>query len=364
MKLLLVLCLLIFGSEADSSLIYRGCRILPIHPIRSSLTTFPPKPFGKPIELSHKLKSPFSLKSLLYHQNQQNGSLGLIRPIRPFYRIDPDQIPTVAPSDLAQNCSTAIGSLASVCRKSALVKYNSGRLNTANSTVWETCCSAFTELTCYQDKACKQCHRTLANNLIKYSVQMEHFLKNTICQAGMDIDWTKYCDKNTHQAIEDKIKKDIAVINSNHQHKSHPNRPHSFINLPKPNEAESVCMDKLKKSGDLVDKCIEKTLKDWDPMHSKAMDNTVRDTCCAMYEVLDCIAEQATTHCTTQENKDMVGYRQKCVDALAKQSCSSLPYNTTNTRRLCSVNSAQSTSNSILLLLSFGMLIFKLFESN
>ena len=62
-----------------------------------------------------------------------------------------------SPSEFAKDCLSGIGSIVDYCQDKANKHWDPTRLNTSDSTTWETCCALYEELDCYVQNAYTFC---------------------------------------------------------------------------------------------------------------------------------------------------------------------------------------------------------------
>src|SRR5699024_2005055 len=88
------------------------------------------------------------------------------------------------------------------------------------------------------------------------------------------------------------------------------------------------CYEALHDGGKL-EKCVKAAQQKWslasnDGSPSKSA--TVRDSCCAMYEALNCAHNRSCTTCPVEDLTDWSAFRMRAIAALGQTMCKNTPY--------------------------------------
>lgn len=290
-------------------------------------------------------KIKFTLPDILKVNNPQLSPVMRISPIRILPILLSTATPMTTPSMVdfqtwnftnpgvvAKDCFSAIGTpMVKVCQDKAGRDWDPAKLNTTTSTTWETCCALFEELDCYVKNANTFCPAQTRDAVAKYATKVAFYFHWAICQSVSFSDWKNSCDNATHYA---KAQNHTSELDNN------PDAKPSFVSLPQDDGPEKSCFNKLRTHTkvNLEQKCQDQALNKWDPTRRKFMESAIGESCCSIYDALDCIQKEATNVCTDTELYDMANYSKKSVVAFSNTICKTVPYD--QRKALCTPNKA------------------------
>lgn len=258
------------------------------------------------------------------------------------------------PSEIAKDCLNSEGkTMVEVCQSHAEQDYDPARINTTKSTTWETCCALYEELDCYLGNAKVFCPDSTRMALVNYTQKVVIFFQDSLCHTVIHLGWKQWCNNQTHEAMAQYHRKD------NHQKQD-------FIKLPMANGPEKKCFEKLRHStvGNLTNvnqeqKCLNSSLNRWDPNRDKVDESYVLESCCAIYDTLDCIQQESNLVCDQSDAVDMTNYRVKSLSTLSATICKKVPSH--QAHKLCYGTSAgYSVLSSALATLTTFLLLWML----
>src|SRR5699024_559015 len=105
-------------------------------------------------------------------------------------------------------------------------------------------------------------------------------------------------------------------------------RPH-FIEVPAAIGPESVCFGKLRNhsEGNFKATCLRESLNLWDHDRNKVYgEGYIWESCCSMYDAIDCMEAQAKRYCTAEEATQVASYRSVSATAFSQGICRAIPY--------------------------------------
>lgn len=226
------------------------------------------------------------------------------------------------PSEYAKSCvDFKHENLVEYCEKQMHKKYDPTDMHKPSYPTWELCCAQFNEYNCYLLNAKHYCAKPeVADQIDAYTRKFGAFLEPSICGTVRFIGGQPTCNKANHDAV-------AAYYNQTVEEKGHKS---DFVQLPVAEGGPTrSCLEKLRTNpkGDLKKKCLESALDRWDHARRKLFESAVLDACCALYESLDCIEHEASSHCSSVEYTDVAVYRAKAVIAYTNSVCKAVPYN-------------------------------------
>ena len=262
----------------------------------------------------------------------------------------------IHPSELAKKCyhpQSHNKTMVELCQSSGQnAPYDSGRREAKTISIWETCCALYKELDCYLANAKFFCSNSTRKELINYTQKVVIFFQDSLCHTVIHVGWRQWCDNQIHKEITQFHKKQ----EDNNQDGQ------GFIKVPMANGPEKNCFEKLRYSQqkkvnnttvhrnntsnnyntnlnitintiDLEQRCLQISINKWDPYHSKLDESNVLESCCAIYETLDCIQYQASLICNETDIEAMVNYKMRSLQTLNTTLCKKVPR--TQAKRLC-----------------------------
>ena len=245
------------------------------------------------------------------------------------------------PGLLAKDCLTSIETtLEKKCQNMAEQNWDPIKLNSTTTTTWETCCSLFEELDCYVKNANTFCPKETSDAVIKYAKKIAYYFHGFICQSVSFSKWEIECKTDVHNLEEQNHKKEL---NDNPQLKP------EFVGLPPTDDLENECFEKLRTGGkqNLEKICHDKSLQKWDPFRRKFMNSSVLESCCSIYDSLDCLVKQSATVCTKEhDHANMLNYRTKSTTLLASKVCHTIPYEKAGTLCKLDINNVVKSGSS------------------
>lgn len=95
--------------------------------------------------------------------------------------------------------------------------------------------------------------------------------------------------------------------------------------------------------------------KKWDPDHRKLMESAILESCCAIFETMDCLEKGSDKVCTSAEQKDLFAYTKKSKAIFNAQLCTNV------NMKLCKKSSGSSRVLPSILVTLFASLLCFLF---
>ena len=157
-------------------------------------------------------------------------------------------------------------------------------------------------------------------------------------------------------------------MQKHHQQDENGEKSFGIFNLPTPNEAEAKCFNKLRhaqlknsshdhaninQTVNLEKKCKSASFHKWDPDRKKLFKSEIRESCCALYDALECIEKEARQVCTDVDLNQLIHYRRKTETTMSATVCKTIP----NHQRLCSSNGHRVFASAITMFIAICICI-------
>lgn len=222
------------------------------------------------------------------------------------------------PNITAAGCvnTTSNISISSFCQGRAAAKFSPQSL----SKTWETCCFFYTEAECIEREASNFCKNTEdATLLISYTHTVVAFFSDTLCRVVPRENSTVSCDPTRHQEEVQEFEKEAPQLPLHRLH---------FIEVPKAIEsADRTCFDTLRNhsAGNWKSTCLVASLNIWDSQRRRLKDSFIWETCCSMYDAINCITKYAKQFCSPSEANEVQHYKEMSEIAFTQGVCRAVP---------------------------------------
>ncbi|KAH9424469.1 hypothetical protein DERP_004654 [Dermatophagoides pteronyssinus] len=256
----------------------------------------------------------------------------------------------VKPDDFAKYCMQGENDLVKKCQQQALDDFSPEKQNTTITTLWESCCSLYEEIRCYEANADRWCSPVIAFEVKSYCHDVYYKVNIGICR---NIYWDMYCRKN-HQPIP--------VYKS-----------HKFVRLPYASPQESECINRLENittdassssinqkivNENLISNCEDEILKRYDPFMEKNWNANGDQVCCGMYELMNCIDKHARKYCTQIEQRKWSDYMHRTLTSFSSLTiCKNNPYSKDKLQQCLNGNNSSTTTTTSPLMIILIMFI-------
>lgn len=97
------------------------------------------------------------------------------------------------------------------------------------------------------------------------------------------------------------------------------------------------CMDAM---GDIVQKCQNDSMSDWSSSKMHTKDSTTWETCCSVYQELDCYVRNSRKYCPVATRRKMILYKLNMVKYFNSTICTNIAY--ANWKKVCSKDAHDS----------------------
>ena len=180
-------------------------------------------------------------------------------------------------------------------------------------------CASWIELDCYKHYASEYCSPFDAIQLVKHVDNVINFYNGTICKVIPFKKWWTSCNKKNYQLESKRFLKNI--------NEQQPDRRSPFIEIPSADSLEASCINKLMiyTQYNMNATCLSASLDVWDRERRRLMDSYIWETCCAMYDALQCIQTYSNLVCNDMERVAIEKYRIMSEAAFTQGVCRTIP---------------------------------------
>ena len=177
------------------------------------------------------------------------------------------------------------------------------------------------ELDCYINNADIFCPASTKLQVKSYSKNAADYWNHFFCKDILLDNWKKACQKDVHDQWVKNHESDTTVD------------PDKLFQLPKHDGPERACFEKLHAyvdgnhtKIDLEKRCMMQAYNKWDPRDGNAQKSTILESCCVIYDTLDCVRNESAKICSPAEGEDLDKYRKKSYNTLGTTLCQSITY--------------------------------------